>query len=79
VAEKTSPPQVATKPEVAARSEPKPVAKATAPSPLAMAGASSDAAVHALLAERETARLNEDADRLAAVDDQLAGLGYAAG
>jgi hypothetical protein len=64
--------------EVATRPEPKAAAKAVGPPPLATAGASSNPAVHALLAERETARLNEDADRLAAVDDQLAELGYAA-
>lgn len=41
------------------------------------AGASHDPSVHQLLAERQTAVLNDDAERIALVDAQLADLGYA--
>jgi hypothetical protein len=47
--------------------------------PLASAAESSDAAVQNLLAERESYRLNDDADGMKDVDEQLAGLGYSAG
>lgn len=52
--------------------------KATAPS-LGNAAESSDAAVQNLLAERESCRLNDDADGMKDVDGRLADLGYSAG
>lgn len=52
----------------APKSAPKPV--------LARASESGDPAVHQLIAEMATARLNGDADRLAKLTERLAGLGY---
>ena len=45
--------------------------------PLAPAGASTDPAVQNLIAERETAERNGDADGVAALTARLAGLGVA--
>lgn len=39
-------------------------------------GESSDPAVHQLLAHRQSAELNNDDAAMAAIDEQLAGLGY---
>lgn len=49
--------------------------KAAPPPELAPAGESADPRVHQLLAERETAERNGDADAVKAVDEQLAALG----
>ncbi len=44
---------------------------------LVAAAASSDAAVHALLADRQAATSNEDKEKLAEIDAALVELGYA--
>lgn len=45
---------------------------------LTLASESADPGVHYLLAERETARLNGNQDRMAALDEELNGLGVRA-
>jgi hypothetical protein len=50
--------------------------KAAAAKPLQSAAASGDPAVHQLLAERQTAQMNEDADAVRDVDKRLADLGF---
>jgi hypothetical protein len=49
---------------------------APAAKPLQSAAASGDPAVHQLLAERQTAQMNEDADAVRDFDKRLADLGY---
>lgn len=52
-------------------------AKKPEPKPkLAAASESSDPAVHQLLAQRQTAHMNEDTDELRRVNRELADLGY---
>lgn len=46
------------------------------PVPLARAAEATDPAVHHLLAEIQTARMNEDTGKVAALTAQLADLGY---
>ncbi|HZN76021.1 MAG TPA: hypothetical protein VFC00_30690 [Micromonosporaceae bacterium] len=50
--------------------------KTEPPRQLARAAEATDPAVHHLLAEIQTARMNENADRLAALTKQLNDLGY---
>ena len=60
-----------------AKSEPKPEPEPKAASgKLAPAAASGDPEVHALLAEQETAKSNEDDDAVQAVTKKLADLGF---
>lgn len=58
--------------------DPKPEARksAEAAKALARASESGDPAVHKLLADIQTARMNNDADRVKALTDELAKLGY---
>lgn len=44
--------------------------------PLARASESGDPAVHQLLAQRQTAHMNEDTDGLKRINRELADLGY---
>ena len=46
------------------------------PAPLARASESGDPAVHQLLGELQTARLNGDTERVSALSGQLAELGF---
>lgn len=57
--------------ETAKKSDPKP-----APAPLARASEATDPAVHHLLAEIQTAQMNDDADAVAALTGRLTDLGY---
>ena len=48
------------------------------PAPLGRAGESGDPAVHQLLAERQSALINQDEQAIADVDRRLADLGFGA-
>ena len=75
MAEQKNAERPAQQPEPKKESAPEPK-KAPAPSgPLGSAGASTDPAVHQLLAERAIAVSNDDRDAVDAADDKLAELG----